>query len=77
MRWERLAGLRAPLLMLLALTVLVGGVSTGVFLLSVAAGWITVGVLGGVALAFLAYIVDPDVAGATTVARVPDRMAVR
>jgi hypothetical protein len=61
MRWERLAALRAPVLMLLAILVLIGGVGTGVFLLSVAAGWITVGVLGFAALAFLAYVVDTDV----------------
>jgi hypothetical protein len=60
MRWERLAGLRVPVLMLLAIIALVGGVGTGVFLISVAAGWITVGVLGFLAFAFLAYVVDPD-----------------
>lgn len=79
MNWERLAGLRVPVLMLLSVLTLVGGVGTGVFLISVAAGWITVGVLGCMALAFLAYVVDPDAATGTAagIARVPDRMMVR
>lgn len=59
MNWDRLAALRTPLLMLLAILVLVGGVGTGVFLISVPAGFITVGILGALALAFLAYAVDP------------------
>lgn len=59
MNWEKLAGLRAPLLMLLAILALVGGVGTGVFMLCVPAGWITIGVLGFIALAFLAYVADP------------------
>lgn len=70
MNWERLAGLRVALLMLLAVLVLVGGVGTGVFLINVPAGWITVGVLGFVALAFLAYVADPD-------AVTPQRVATR
>lgn len=69
MRWERLAGLRAPLLMLLAIVMLVGGVGTGVFLINLAAGWITVGLLGFVAFAFLAYVADPDGAARTAVTR--------
>lgn len=60
MRWERLAGLRAPLLMLLAIVALIGGVGTGVFLINIAAGWIVVGALGFVSLAFLSWVVDPD-----------------
>ncbi len=60
MRWDRLVGLRSPALMLLAIACLVGGVGTGAFLLSVPAGWITVGVLGFVSLAFMAWVVDPD-----------------
>lgn len=60
MNWERLAGLRTAVLMLLAVIVLCGGVSTGAFLIAVPAGWITLGVLGFLALAFLAYVSDPD-----------------
>lgn len=60
MNWERLAGLRTACLMLLAVIVLCGGVSTGAFLIAVPAGWITLGVLGFLALAFLAYVSDPD-----------------
>lgn len=59
MNWEKLAGLRAPLLMLLAIIALVGGVGTGAFMICVPAGWITVGVLGFIAFAFLAYVADP------------------
>lgn len=79
MRWDRLAALRVPLLMVAAVFTLVGGVGTGVFLISVAAGWITVGVLGFLALAFLAYAVDPEAATGPgqVLARVPDRVAVR
>jgi len=66
-RWDRLAALRTPLLMLAAVFVLVGGVGTGVFLISVPAGFITVGVLGAVALAFLAYVVDTDAGSAIPV----------
>ena len=72
MRWEKLAGLLSPALMLLAIIVLVGGVGTGVFMFCVPAGWITVGVLGFVALAFLAWIADPDAIPAA-----PQRQAVR
>jgi hypothetical protein len=60
MRWERLAGLRSPALMLLAIIMLIGGVGTGAFLICVPAGWITVGILGFVSLAFLAWVTDPD-----------------
>lgn len=49
-----------PLLMIMAIVVLVGGVSTGAFLICPPAGWITVGVLGGPGLAFLAWVSDPD-----------------
>ena len=52
--------MRTPVLMLLALIVLVGGVSTGAFLVCLAAGWITLGVLGGLGLAFLAWVTDDD-----------------
>lgn len=69
MNWERLAGLRTALLMLLAILVLVGGVGTGAFLICVPAGWITVGVLGFVALAFLAYVSDPDAVTPRTATR--------
>ncbi len=75
MRWDRLAALRVPLLMVAAVFTLVGGVGTGVFLISTAAGWITVGLLGFVALAFLAYAVDPDATSATV--RAPDRVLIR
>lgn len=77
MRWERLAALRAPLLMFLAVLVLVGGVSTGAFMLSVPIGWMVLGVLGFLALAFLAWATDPEVNPSAVMARVPDRMAVR
>lgn len=66
MNWERLAGLRTGALMLLAVLVLCGGVSTGAFLIAVPAGWITLGILGFVALAFLAWVSDPDVGKAVT-----------
>lgn len=57
-RWERLSSLSTPVLMILAILVLVGGVSTGAFLICLPAGWITVGVLGGLGLAFLAWVTD-------------------
>lgn len=75
MRWDRLAAMRVPVLMILAVTVLVGGVTRGAFLIASAAGWITLGVLGCMALAFLAYVIDPE--QATDTVRAPDRMMVR
>lgn len=78
MNWEKIAALRTPLLMILSLIALVGGVGTGVFLLSAAAGWITVGILGCLSLAFLAYVCDPSAAsGALSNVRAPDRVMVR
>jgi len=59
-RWDRLAALRTPLLMILALVVLTGGVGTGMFLICLPAGWITVGILGAAGLAFLAWVTDDD-----------------
>jgi hypothetical protein len=59
--WQRAATLRVPVLMLLALTSVVAGVSVGVFMLSVPAGWIVAGVLTGCALGFLAYVAEPEV----------------
>ena len=47
--------------MLLALTSIVVGVSIGVFMLCVPAGWIVAGVLAGCALGFLAYVADSEV----------------
>lgn len=75
MRWDRLAALRVPALMILAVAVLVGGVTRGAFLITPAAGWITLGLLGCVALAFLAYVIDPE--QTTETVRAPDRMMVR
>lgn len=49
-KWERLAVLRSPVMVLLALA----AICVGVFMLSVPAGWIAV----GVALLFLAYVTD-------------------
>lgn len=55
-RWERLAVLRTPVLMLLGLIAL----CVAAFLWAVAAGWAAV----GVALIFLAYVTDvPDERG--------------
>ncbi len=69
MNWERLAAARTGALMLLAILVLVGGVGTGAFLICIPAGWITVGVLGFVALAFLAFVSDPDAPAVRAVTR--------
>ena len=46
--------------MILALVVLTGGVGTGMFLICLPAGWITVGILGAAGLAFLAWVTDDD-----------------
>lgn len=51
-RWERLALVRTPLIMILAFAC----IAIGVFMFSVPAGWITVGVMG----IFLAYVTDPE-----------------
>lgn len=57
-KWERLSALRTPALILLALTCICVGVSVGVFMLSVPAGWITSGVLTGASLIFIAVVTD-------------------
>ncbi len=54
-KWERLAVLRSPVLVLLALA----AVCVGVFMFSVPAGWIAV----GVSLMFVAYVTDGPAAG--------------
>jgi len=55
-----LSRLRTPVLMVMALLTLVGGVSTGAFLIYVPAGWITLGLLGGVGLAYLGVVADSE-----------------
>lgn len=51
-RWDRLAGLRTPVLMLLAFA----AISAGVFMIYVPAGWIAV----GLALMFVAVVTDTE-----------------
>lgn len=59
-KWDRLSGLKTPVLMLLAFTALCGGVSTGVFMLSAPVGWIVLGVLVCACLMFIAVVTDPE-----------------
>lgn len=51
-KWERLAGLRTPVLMMLAFA----SIAVGVFRIYTPAGWIFV----GLALLFIAYVTDPE-----------------
>jgi hypothetical protein len=59
-KWERLSGLKTPVLMLLAFTALCGGVSAGVFMIFVPAGWIVLGVLVCACLMFIAVVTDQE-----------------
>ncbi len=59
-KWERLSALRTPAIMLLAMAVLCAGVSIGVFMIYVPAGWIVTGVLVCACLMFIAYVTDEE-----------------
>lgn len=48
------------MLMILALLTLTIGVSVGVFMIYVPAGWMVAGTLGGLGLAFIAYVTDQE-----------------
>ena len=62
-KWERLSVLKTPALMLLAFMALCVGVSVGVFMIYVPAGWIVAGILVCACLMFVAVVTDEEVPG--------------